>query len=107
MLHYFDLLKNALDQGLSVVPEVNEFLQDFEKRYIVALRKSLKLRRKHAEERRELEKKGQRLITGFVQPHASCAVSGPRSKEVAATAGASPCALASKRRRTSILEFMC
>ena len=64
-VHYFELIKKALEQGLSVVPEVATLVARIEEEHVAALRETLKKRRKLVEERRKLVKQGQRSITTF------------------------------------------
>lgn len=66
-VHYFDLVEKALDQGLSVVPEVKTLLRRLDAEHIAVLRDTMKRRRKLAEERRKLAANGQRSITGFLR----------------------------------------
>lgn len=76
-VHYFDLVTKALDQGLSVIPEVSALIAELDRVHIKGLRDSSKLRRKIADERARAAKRGFSM-TKFVSG-ASSSLPQPRS----------------------------
>jgi DNA polymerase elongation subunit (family B) len=86
-VHYFDLTKSALEQGLGVVPEVKRLVERFECTRASQMRAATKSARAEVKkqanreaERRRLQEQGQRSISGFLKaPGASPSASNSSS----------------------------